>query len=32
VKDGRILADGVRREGVAPEEVKMAIREHGIAG
>jgi uncharacterized membrane protein YcaP (DUF421 family) len=31
VKDGRILADGVRREGVAPEEVQMAIREHGIA-
>jgi uncharacterized membrane protein YcaP (DUF421 family) len=30
VKDGRILADGVRREGVAPEEVQMAIREHGI--
>ncbi len=30
VKDGRILADGVRREGVAREEVEMAIREHGI--
>ena len=31
VKDGRVLADGLRREGVAPEEVQTAIREHGIA-
>jgi uncharacterized membrane protein YcaP (DUF421 family) len=31
VKDGKILPDGVRREGVAPEEVEMAIREHGFA-
>jgi uncharacterized membrane protein YcaP (DUF421 family) len=31
VKDGRILADGMRREGVVREEVEMAIREHGIA-
>jgi uncharacterized membrane protein YcaP (DUF421 family) len=31
VKDGKILPDGVRREGVAREEVEMAIREHGFA-
>ena len=31
MKDGRVLADGLRREGVAPEEVQTAIREHGIA-
>jgi len=31
VKDGRILSDGLRREGVARDEVEMAIREHGIA-
>jgi len=31
VKDGRILPDGLRREGVARDEVEMAIREHGIA-
>jgi uncharacterized membrane protein YcaP (DUF421 family) len=30
VKDGQILADGMRREGVVREEVEMAIREHGI--
>jgi uncharacterized membrane protein YcaP (DUF421 family) len=30
VKDGQILADGMRREGVSREEVEMAIREHGI--
>src|SRR5213594_2631798 len=31
VKDGELLSDGLRREGVAREEVEMAIREHGIA-
>jgi uncharacterized membrane protein YcaP (DUF421 family) len=31
VKDGRILADGIRREGVTREEIETAIREHGIA-
>ena len=31
VKDGRIMDQGLRREGVAREEVEMAIREHGIA-
>jgi uncharacterized membrane protein YcaP (DUF421 family) len=30
VKDGRILDAGLRREGVARDEVEMAIREHGI--
>jgi uncharacterized membrane protein YcaP (DUF421 family) len=30
VKDGRILGDGLRREGVGRDEVEMAIREHGI--
>jgi uncharacterized membrane protein YcaP (DUF421 family) len=31
VKDGAILADGLRREGLARDEVEMAIREHGFA-
>jgi uncharacterized membrane protein YcaP (DUF421 family) len=31
VKDGSILADGLRREGLARDEVEMAIREHGFA-
>jgi uncharacterized membrane protein YcaP (DUF421 family) len=31
VKDGEYLARNIRREGLATEEVDMAIREHGIA-
>jgi uncharacterized membrane protein YcaP (DUF421 family) len=31
VKDGAILVDGLRREGLARNEVEMAIREHGFA-
>jgi uncharacterized membrane protein YcaP (DUF421 family) len=31
VKDGRILDAGLRREGIARDEVETAIREHGIA-
>lgn len=30
VKDGAILADGLRREGLARDEVETAIREHGF--
>jgi uncharacterized membrane protein YcaP (DUF421 family) len=30
VKDGRIMEAGLRREGLARDEVEMAIREHGI--
>ena len=30
VKDGALLPDGLRREGLVREEVEMAIREHGI--
>lgn len=31
VKDGEYLPRNIRHEGLAPEEVDMAIREHGIA-
>ena len=31
MRDGKYLADVMRREGVDQEEVEMAIREHGIA-
>jgi uncharacterized membrane protein YcaP (DUF421 family) len=31
VRDGKYLADVMRREGVVPEEVEMSIREHGMA-
>jgi len=31
VKDGRMMDAGLRREGLAREEVEVAIREHGIA-
>ena len=31
VKDGRTVDANLRREGIAPEEVETAIREHGIA-
>ena len=31
VKDGRIMDAGLRKEGLAREEVEVAIREHGIA-
>jgi len=30
VRDGAFLAKDMRREGIEPEEVMMAIREHGI--
>jgi uncharacterized membrane protein YcaP (DUF421 family) len=30
VKDGKYIADVMRREGVDKEEVEMAVREHGI--
>jgi uncharacterized membrane protein YcaP (DUF421 family) len=30
VKDGSYLDRNIRREGLAPEEVDMAIREHGL--
>ena len=30
VKDGGFVAENLRREGLAKEEVEMAIREHGI--
>jgi uncharacterized membrane protein YcaP (DUF421 family) len=30
VKDGSYLERNIRREGLAPEEVDMAIREHGF--
>ncbi len=32
VKDGRVIVPNARREGVAEDEIEMAIREHGIAG
>jgi Predicted membrane protein len=31
VKDGALVPHGLRHEGLAPEEVETAIREHGIA-
>lgn len=31
MRDGKYLADVMRREGVDQDEVEMAIREHGIA-
>jgi uncharacterized membrane protein YcaP (DUF421 family) len=30
VKDGALVPHGLRHEGLAPEEVETAIREHGI--
>ena len=30
VKDGAYVLENIRREGLAPDEVDMAIREHGI--
>jgi len=32
IKDGKFVADHLRREGLEEEEVLMAIREHGVAG
>ena len=29
-KDGKLLEDRVRREGIDREEVEMAVREHGL--
>jgi uncharacterized membrane protein YcaP (DUF421 family) len=31
IKDGQLLPGPLRREGVSPEEVEMAIREHGLS-
>ncbi len=32
VKDGQVIVPNARREGVAEDEIEMAIREHGITG
>src|SRR5581483_4423308 len=31
IKDGEILADRLRKEGIDREELEMAVREHGLA-
>ena len=32
IKDGRVIAGRLRREGVTEDEVEAAIREHGLSG